>query len=50
MSKINSLNECRVALEKLAESSHTSQILLTSTIEKLGVLMATIKDARRIDA
>jgi len=50
MSKINSLNECRLTLENLAESSSHSLILLTSTMEKLGVLMATIKDARRIDA
>jgi len=50
MSRINSLNECRLTLENLAESSQNSMILLKSTLEKLGVLMATIKDARRSDA
>jgi hypothetical protein len=50
MSRINSLNECRLTLENLAESSQKSMILLKSTMEKLGVLMATIKDAQRIDA
>lgn len=43
MVKNNSWNQCRQNLEDLAESSHDSMILLQSTMEKLAVLMATIK-------
>jgi hypothetical protein len=51
MSKINSLNKCcRLTLDNLAEGSYSSMILFTSTREKLGVLMGTIKDAQRSDA
>jgi len=49
MEKNNSWNECRQNLENLAESSHHSMIMLKSTVEKLGILMAVIKDAQRRD-
>lgn len=44
MAKNNNWNQCRQNLEDLAESSHDSMVLLTSTLEKLGVLMATLKN------
>lgn len=43
MTKNNSWNQCRQNLEDLAEGSQDSMILLRSTMEKLGVLMAAIK-------
>ena len=46
MAKGNSWAECIQSLEKVAEGSNRSVILLKATMEKLGVLMAAIKGAQ----
>jgi hypothetical protein len=50
MAKGNSWAECILSLEKVAEGSNRSVILLKTTIEKLGVVMAAIKDAQSSNA
>jgi hypothetical protein len=50
MAKGNSLAECILSLGKVAEGSNRSVILLKTTIEKLGVVMAAIKDAQSSNA
>jgi len=41
------LTECRLSLERVVEGSNRSVLLLEKTVEKLLVLMATLKEARR---
>ena len=46
MTKENAWNECIQSLGKVAENSNRSVMLLKSTIEKLGVLMAAMRDIK----
>jgi hypothetical protein len=41
------LTECRLSLERVVEGSNRSVFLLEKTVEKLLVLMATLKEAGR---
>ncbi len=46
MAKVKSWVECRKSLEKVAEGTNRSVILLNATIEKMGLLMAAIREFR----
>ncbi len=46
MSIGSALNECRTSLERVEECADQSVILLEAIVEKLSVLMATLKEAR----
>jgi hypothetical protein len=48
MAKGTSWAACRLSLENVSEGANRSEILLKTTIEKLGVLMAAMKDARKL--